>query len=290
MRLFACVAASSLLLAADLSRAETINIGVLKFGTVNWLMETIQANRFDDAAGYTLEVVPLAGKAATSIAFQSGAVDLIVTDWVWAMHQRGKGADYRFFPYSNALGAVVAGQSEDLSSICDLAGRAVGVVGGPLDKSWLVLQSLATQECGTNLAEETQTLYGAPPLMSQQLDAGGIDAVVTYWHYAARLTAGEYDEIISVDDALERMGIVPAPALVGFVWDRDRIEPDAIDRFRASVMSASDLLATDDTAWERLRGLMKAGSDAEFEALRESYRKGISLDWTSDDTAAAART
>ncbi|MEM7669118.1 MAG: ABC transporter substrate-binding protein, partial [Pseudomonadota bacterium] len=124
----------------------------------------------------------------------------------------------------------------------------------------------------------------------QQLESGGIDAVVTYWHYAARLTAGDYDEIISVDDALERMGIVPAPALVGFVWDRDRIEPAAIERFRTSVISASHLLATDDNAWERLRSLMKAGSDAEFEALRDSYRNGIALDWSSDDTAAAART
>lgn len=277
-------------LAVGSAAAEVVRVGVLKFGTVNWLMETIRINRLDEAEGYTLEVVPLAGKAATTIAFQSAAVDLIVSDWVWAMRQNGQGASYRFFPYSRALGSAVTRSDSGIGTLCDFTGRPVGVVGGPLDKSWLVLQALAAQTCDVDLSAETQTLYGAPPLMSQQLSAEGVDAVVTYWHYAARLMASGETEVIAVSDAIETLGIDPVPALVGFVWDRDRSDLDAITKFRRSVDAASARLAEVDTAWDQIRPLMKAADQAEFIALRDRYRDGIATRWTEADTQAAART
>ena len=68
--------------------APSMRVAVLKFGTVNWLMNTITHHGLDKKHGYQLDVVPLAGKAATTIALQSGDADAIVTDWVWAMRQR----------------------------------------------------------------------------------------------------------------------------------------------------------------------------------------------------------
>lgn len=272
-------------------RAETptVRVAVLKFGTVNWLMETIRANRLDEAAGYRLEVVPLAGKPATAIAFQGGDVDLIVSDWVWAMRQRGQGADDRFFPYSRSLGAVMARPEVGIDDLCDLRGRPVGVVGGPLDKSWLVLRALVQRDCDFDLAEETQALFGAPPLMSRQLETGGVDAVLTFWHYAARLAATGAEPLIAVADAIDRLGIDPAPALVGFIWDGSRTDQEAILRFRASVDAASAELQSSDAAWETLRPLMRVSSDAEYEALRDAYRAGIQTQWSNTDTDAANR-
>ncbi|MBY8975694.1 ABC transporter substrate-binding protein [Rhodobacteraceae bacterium NNCM2] len=271
------------------AHAETpvVNVGVLKFGTVNWLMETIEANRLDDAAGYKLQVVPLAGKPATTIAFQSGDVDVIVSDWVWAMRQRWQGADYLFFPYSRSLGSLMAGPGVELKGICDLQGRPLGVVGGPLDKSWLVLQALVARDCGFDLVAETQTLFGAPPLMSRQLETGGVDAVLTYWHYAARLTALEATPVITIAEAIEDLGIAPAPPLVGFIWDAAHTDADAIAKFRKSVDAASEILLTSDEAWEILRPQMRLQSDTEFILLRDAYRQGVTTRWTSADTDAA---
>ncbi len=80
-----------------------VRIAVLKFGTVNWVMDTIKRQGYDTAAGYRLVVRGYAGKAATTIAFEAGEVDLLVSDWFWGLRQRGKGRDLRFSPIPTPL-------------------------------------------------------------------------------------------------------------------------------------------------------------------------------------------
>ena len=49
------------------SHASTkVNIGVLKYGTVSWVLETIRANGLDKAEGIELDVTPLASPQATA--------------------------------------------------------------------------------------------------------------------------------------------------------------------------------------------------------------------------------
>ena len=104
--------------------ADTLKLAVLKFGTVNWELNTIQHNGFDTANGFTLEIIGLAGKSAAMIAFQGGEADIIVSDWIWVARQRAAGKDYVFIPYSKSVGGlVVAGDSpvRDLSDLPDTA-------------------------------------------------------------------------------------------------------------------------------------------------------------------------
>lgn len=270
---------------------ESLRVAVLRFGTVNWLMDTIKSNGLDKAEGFTLEVVPLAGKPGTTIALQSGDADMIVTDWVWAMRQHQAGTPYRFLPYSRALGALMVRADSGIGDICGLKGRRIGVVGGAIDKSWLVLQALVRDRCGFDLAAETQSLFGAPPLMSQQLETGAVDAVSTYWHFAARLEAAGQTRVIGIDQALEQLGITPAPPLIGFVWNPENLadRPDLVARFARAAAAASEILAEDDSTWEALRPSMNAADDREFTLLRDYYRAGIVTDWTAADTAAAEK-
>ena len=111
-----------------------------------------------------------AGKAATTIAFEAGEVDLLVSDWFWGLRQRGKGRDLRFQPYSNALGALMV--TPEITDLCAVRGRRIGIVGGKFDKSWLLYQTLARRDCGAELAAGSEVLFGAPPLMARQLRDG----------------------------------------------------------------------------------------------------------------------
>lgn len=280
---FALIAAPVTPAWADL---PTVRVAVLKFGTVNWLLDTVSHNGLDEKAGVRLEIVPLAGKAATAIAFQSGDADMLVTDWIWAMRQRAADKPLKFHPYSNALGALV---TRDIPNLCAMKGQNVGVVGGAMDKSWLVLQALAEAECGLDLAVETNALFGAPPLMSRQLEDGTVAAVSTFWHFVAKLEAKGMTPIVRIEDALQRLGIDPAPPLIGFVWDADRTESDSAVALLRAITDAGVILAKDDAAWDRLRGLMRVKSDAEFTALRDAYRAGIPGDWTPAETRSARK-
>ena len=286
-RLKIAFAALLLSVAPAAADTQTVRIAVLKFGTVNWLMETIIQNGFDRAEGITLETVPLAGGAATSVAFQAGEVDMIVKDWIWALYQRDRGVEIEFAPFSNTLGALMA--RPGVAGLCDLAGKSIGVVGGELDKSWIVLQALATRDCGFDITEEATVLFGAPPLMSEQLANGTVDAVSTYWHFAAKLEAAGMTRLQGVTEAMGDLGIDPAPPLIGFVWDTARTDPAAVAGFLRAAEAARALLAESDAEWEARRPMMRAANDAEFLALRDAYRAGRPGPWTEANSAAAER-
>ena len=113
-----------------------VRIAILKFGTVNWVMDTIKRQGYNTAAGCRLVMCGYAGNAATTIAFEAGEVDVPVSDWFWGLRQRGKDRDLRFQPYSNALGALMG--TPEITDLCAVRGRRIGVVGGKFNKSWLL--------------------------------------------------------------------------------------------------------------------------------------------------------
>ena len=62
--------------------ANKVKVGVLKFGTVSWALDTIHANGLDKAEGIELDIEPLASTLATTVGLQAGSVDVIATDWL----------------------------------------------------------------------------------------------------------------------------------------------------------------------------------------------------------------
>lgn len=261
--------------------AEPVRVAVLKFGTVNWELDVVQANGLDAAAGIELEVLALAGKDATSVALQAGEVDIIVGDWVWVARQRAEGLGFMLVPYSTALGALMVPADSPIESVADLAGHRLGVAGGPLDKSWLLLQALARERHDLDLADAVQPAFGAPPLLNEQLMAGRLDAVITFWPYAARLEAQGYRRLLGVEEIVAALGIDSRLPMIGYIFDETwaRGNPDAIAGFVAATAAARERMAASDAEWERLRPLMRAGDEAVFRALREGFRAGIPEAW-----------
>lgn len=276
---------------AETIGAETIKLGVLKFGTVNWELTTIKSRGLDKAQGITLEVLGLASKNATSVALQSGAVDMIVTDWIWVSRQRAEGADFTFVPFSTAAGAVVVPAGSPIRTLGDLKGKRLGIAGGPLDKSWLLLRATARQEAGLDLDREVEKVFGAPPLLNQQLLAGRIDAVINFWHYVARLEAQGFRSVWPVEEMTKALEIESRIPLIGFVFRQAWAEKHgtALRALLEASFEAKEILRASDEAWLDLRPLMKAKDDATFHALRDGYRRGIPLGWGPKEQKDAER-
>ncbi|WP_421697248.1 ABC transporter substrate-binding protein [Ancylobacter sp.] len=265
------------LLRAQAGPALALRVGTLKFGTLNWLVETIRAEGLDQREGLALESVDFASGQATTVALQAGDIDLIVSDWLWAMRRTSDGERMRFAPFSSALGAVMVAAKGPVKTLEYLRGRRIGVAGGALDKSWLLLRAYGKAKLGVDLASAAEPVYGAPPLVSEQLPLGRVDAVLTFWPYAARLDARGFARLIDVSEMVRGLGIDPVPPLVGFVW-RNAVMAErgaAIAAFLRAAAAANRVLATNDSAWTRLRPLMQAADDAEFARLRDYYRAGI---------------
>ena len=166
-----------------------IRIGVLRFGTVSWEIDVIRQHALGAEAQVAIVSVELATPQACQVALQAGHVDMIVVDWLWVARQRAAGDDWSFVPFSNAVGALIAPAGSTVRDVADLAGRALGVAGSPLDKSWLILRAYATQRYGIGLYAGANISFGAPPLLAEQMKAGRLDALLTYWPFAAKAEA-----------------------------------------------------------------------------------------------------
>jgi NitT/TauT family transport system substrate-binding protein len=266
---------------------ERLTVGVLKYGTVNWQLDTVKAHHLDEAVDVSVELLPLASANATSVALQAGEVDLIVSDWIWVMRQRAGGADLMFAPYSNALGALVVGAHGGIESIEDLAGKRIGVAGGPVDKSWLILQSWTQRRMSFDIGRSAQPVFAAPPLLSEQLRRNDLHAVLTFWPEATRLEADGFRRLVAVRDLLIDLGIERPIALLGYVFRGTlaRERPAAISGFFAAVAAANGILSASDEEWVRLRPIMNAASDREFEGLKAGFRAGIPQSMPSENLA-----
>lgn len=254
-----------------------VTIGTLENGTVNWELRTIQDRGFDRANGFELRMQPFAGNPATQVAMQGGQVDAIVSDWIWVAVQRANGAPFTFWPYSTAVGGLVVPADSPARSLEDLEGERIGIAGGPVDKSWLILRAWHRQQTGRDLADVTQQVFGAPPMIQNAAETGQVAGAINFWHFMAKMQAAGMREVVSVSDAAKGLGLDPGTPLLGYVLRDDWVaaNPDLARGLARASRQAKDLLAADDAAWQALRPMMGADTDAEFVALRDGWRAGI---------------
>src|SRR5215510_4879898 len=132
--------------------AEVLRVAVQKTGTFAWELAVIRAHGLDRQANLSVEVLELASPEAGKIALRAGNADIVVTDWLWVSRERGLGAKLTFYPYSSALGAV----------------------GGPIDKNWLLLLAWL-KKSGIDLKSDAEIAYGAPPLLAAKTLSGEMD-------------------------------------------------------------------------------------------------------------------
>lgn len=257
--------------------APSVRLGSLPFGTVAWEAAVIKARGLDAANGFTLDVVKLAGNDAARIAFMGGQVDAIIGDLLWAARLGNEGRAVRFVPYSTSEGAVMVPNASPVKSLADLAGKRLGVAGGPLDKNWLLLKAQARDAADLDIETKAEIAYGAPPLITLKLEQGALDAALTYWTYCARLEAKGFRRLIGADDMMRALGATGSVSLIGYLFEAATVteKPEAIAGFVRAARAAKDMLASDPSAWEVVRPLMAAEDEATYEALKREYLAGI---------------
>lgn len=255
----------------------TLRLGTLPFGTAAWEAAVIKARGLDAANGFTLDVVKLAGNDAARIAFQGGQIDTIVSDLLWAARINAEGRVVRFSPYSSTEGALMVPQGSAIASIPDLSGKRLGIAGGALDKTWILLKAKAREFENLDLENGAKLAFGAPPLLMQKLESGELDAALLYWNYCARLEAKDFKRVIGADDIMRGFGAKGAVSLLGYLFEGSVVEKNgaAVRAFLQASRAAKAVLANDPASWEIVRPLMAAEDTATFESLKRDFLSGI---------------
>jgi NitT/TauT family transport system substrate-binding protein len=286
----ASAALSCGLFAGEASAADRLRIAVQRTGTLAWEMSVIRAQGLDKAADLDLQTVDVAALDAAIIALRSGAVDIIVTDWLWVSRERSLGANFLFYPYSSAIGAVMTNPAKGVASLPDLIGRKLAVAGGPLDKSWLLLQAWSRRS-GLDLRRATDVVYGAPPLLAEKAAQGEVDAALEYWNFCADLEARGFTRLIEIADVQTALGAQGPVAAIGYVFDAGFAvaHRDALDRFFATTRRAKQLIATSPEAWQIVAKQLPSKSPEALAAYQKYYTRGIPDRAIAEEEADARR-
>jgi len=267
---------ASLCIATPATAADRIRIAAQKTGTLAWELEIIKAHGLDKKADLDIQVVELASTEAGKIALRSGSADLIVSDWLWVARERSLGDKLVFYPYTSTLGAVMVPGNSTVGDLADLKGKKLAVAGGPLDKSWLMLQAVARRE-GIDLRTQASIVYGAPPLLSEKALQRENDATLTFWNFCTELEGKGFKRGIDMEAIEKRLGASGPVAMVGYAFDAGWAarNKSAVARFLDVAAKAKDILANSEAEWLRLAPRIGVSDQAGLEIYRRRYSEGI---------------
>ena len=271
----AIVAAATLAVSSAIA-ADRIRIAAQKTGTLAWELEILKAHGLDRQAGIEIKTTELASTEAGKVALESGSVDLMLSDWLWVTRERALGDNVVFYPYSSALGAVMVPANSPISGIADLKGKKLAVAGGPLDKSWLLLQALARRS-NIDLKTQAYIVYGSPPLLQQKALQGETDATLTFWNFCAELEGTGMRRAVAMNDVVKNLGATGPVAMVGYVFNGNWAQRNRslLDRFFAATRQAKDILAQSPEEWQQLAPRIAASGAGALDVYRRRYLEGI---------------
>ena len=278
---------STLFIAASLCVAQTgfaaektaLRIAVQTSGTLDWELSVLP-----ESPDFQIQMQPVATAEAAKIALQSGAVDMIVSDFLWVSQTRNTGTDFTFYPYSNTSGALVVPVSSGIHEVKDLVGKRLGIAGGELDKNWLLLQAVGKKQ-NVDLNKTVEKAFGAPPLINEQIKNQRVDAVLTHWHFAAQLEAQGYRQLLDGKALQESLGISENVPTLGYVFKQSWADThkEALKAFFAATSEAKNRLCDDAVLWQQATVKMPFAP----EILRQRYCNGRVTAWTNANQQAA---
>jgi NitT/TauT family transport system substrate-binding protein len=270
------------------AKADRIRVAVQKTGTLAWELDVIKRHGIERKLDLIIDTLELASTEAGKVALKGGSVDLILSDWLWVARERSLGDTLVFYPASTALGAVMTSAQSSIRSVLDLKDKKLAIAGGPLDKSWLLLQAFALR-AGIDLRKQAVIVYGAPPLLSQKALQGETDATLTYWNFCAELENRGFSRAIAMENVIRGLGAKGPLAIVGYVFDGTWAgrNTSTLERFLAAVHQANEILARSEMEWQRLAPNLRLGDANAVAIYRQRYSEGIVRHPVSEEEADA---
>ena len=256
--------------------ADTIRLAIQKTGTLSWELDVMRTHQLDKQLGLAITTLELGSPESGKIALRGGSADVIAADWLWVSRERDLGAKLVFYPYSTALGAVMVPEKSPIRTLADLRGKKLAVAGGPIDKSWLLLQAVSKRK-GVDLTAQASVVYGSPALLAGKMLQGDFDATLNYWNFSAQLEARGFRRLVSVEDLLPEFGVTGPLSMIGYVFEEAwaAAHRQTVNRFLEAAEKAKKILLTSDAEWERIAPLIGVQGAAALSIYRDRYREGI---------------
>ena len=160
-----------------------------------------------------------------------------------------------------AAGGLIVHNDSGIESLSDLKGKKIGIAGGQVDKSWLILRTYFKKKYNEDLKKNSQQIFGAPPLLNKKIKQKSFDAILTYWPYQAKLmTDKNFSKVINITDIIEKLDIPPGVPVIGWVFKDEWAGSNSslLANFLSVSKKSKDLMLKSDDVWTKIRPYMNA--------------------------------
>ncbi|HEX7005493.1 MAG TPA: ABC transporter substrate-binding protein [Trueperaceae bacterium] len=278
-------AVAILLLGFSLAQQQRVlNVGMEAVGTFSWINFAMQHYGFDEELDFDIQTTTYGTKQAKQLALQAGETDLVVDDITGVAVWHDQGLEVKaIYPYSLATGGIVVRADSDIRTIEDLRGRTIAATDLG-DKSLLILRSLAVSRFGFDPQQDAEVVAAAPPLMSELLRRGEIDAAIPPWHFVARMVgSGEFREIASAVDMLDQLGVsADLPILV--VAARTSVDPQLLTDYLAAMNKTIERMRSDPQIFQMIldQELYSLPDESVFPQVIQRWEEGVPQRWDQE--------
>lgn len=266
------------------TQVQSLRVALEAGGTLTWVVRVMERLGLDRQAGVVVQAKPYATKTAAETALRAGEADIKVDDWIYPTRARQQGIRVQAVDaYSRAVGGILVRVDSPIRRLEDLRGKRIGVPSLG-DKTYLVLRVVGVGQLGFDPQTASQVIPAAPPLLSQLLERGDLDATVQYWQFVAQSVGmGRARELVSALSLIRRIQPgADAPFLVVVATDEAvQQKPQALRAFLGALRRAQRALAERRDLWEALQaeGTIGLADPRLLPNLMTRYRLGLPGPW-----------
>jgi NitT/TauT family transport system substrate-binding protein len=263
---------------ADVRGADPIpiRIGVIKSAGQADVTYVIQQFGIDKKYGLAVQQVELSAPGQQYVMLRGNAIDASPGTFVDLMRQRKAGIGLRAFHgrqrYNNL---IVTRPNSPIANFSDLKGKKVGNFGTTF-LDWLIVRTAGRRAFGIDLEKDATPIAGSPPLLSQFLARGEVDAMLQFSTLSiAPILKGEQRSVIDIPNLMRAAGF--SPDALNSQWQvSDKwasAHPDGVGKLFSMIDEAYTKLRADDSIWPAVAQQIGLTDPLMIVAYRDLARK-----------------
>jgi ABC-type nitrate/sulfonate/bicarbonate transport system substrate-binding protein len=262
-----------------------VRIGSIAGASQAYIPILLRDHGIGEKYGFAVEITELTSTGQQWTGLRAGDFDLATGSFLDLLRQRqgGLGAT-AIRGFSRFNNPIVALPDKPYESLADLAGTRIGTPNTAL-LDWMIIRAAGSKAYGVDIETEAEAVNASPPLISELLANGEIDAAFQFKTFAIDPVAeGTLKQITDIPALMTEAGFDPDSFYLTYnladSWRQQH--PEAVPALIAAIDEAVDVLLTDDSVWPELAA--SSGVEGEdrlprfVEAMRDSFVTTFSRD------------
>ncbi len=270
----------------DVAR-RSFSLGVIP-GAQDFVLYVLESEGLFEKYDLHPDVVKMLSPTSLHLMLAEGQVDVGFGGFTTMAIARSQGKDVITVQgvFSPANLVFVPHESA-LRSLDDLAGRKLGIFGGPGSTTFTFLAVIAKQWYGLDLFNDVELVTAPGPALANLLDRGEIDAALMGTTESLRFSAeGAYRVLSDLSDEYRtRQGRAPAHVTVTTNEQFAAARGDLLRDFLKAHRDAVAIARRDDTIWARYGETIGMTDDAAVATLETSMRANLVDRWDAEQIA-----